>query len=129
VLDAVMTGRGWDAVPEPLRERADTAWFRTWLLFDPARAIARIDQPILVLHGALDREVPVEEAARLEELALRRRGRTATVQKSIVAGANHLFLPAATGEVDEYLTIEPKAIAPEAVSTLIGWLKATLSGR
>ena len=125
VLDAAMTGSGWDAVPEGLRKQADTAWFRTWLQFDPARALSRIDQPMLIVHGERDREVPVEEAARLEELALRKKNRR--VQKVVVPGANHLLVRATSGEVDEYATLGTSALAEEVVSALVGWLKATFT--
>ncbi|HUF48109.1 MAG TPA: alpha/beta fold hydrolase [Vicinamibacterales bacterium] len=120
MVDAAMTGTGWEAVPAELRRQSDTMWFRTWLRFDPARALDRIGQPILILHGTLDREVAVEEATRLEELALRKKNRR--VQKALVTGANHLLAPATTGEVDEYASLGSAGLSPGAVAALVAWL-------
>ena len=41
VIDAVITGKGWDDLPPELRHQADTPWFKSWLLFDPAAALKR----------------------------------------------------------------------------------------
>ncbi len=122
VLDAAMTGAAWNAVPEDIRRQADTEWFKTWLSFDPAQALSRIDEPILIMHGALDREVPAEEATRLEGLALQKKNRS--VQKVVVPGINHLLVPATSGEVDEYENLEARTLSPEVVSALVAWLRA-----
>ena len=47
VLDAVITGTGWDGVPPAVQHQADTPWFRTWLLFDPAKVMKKVNQPLL----------------------------------------------------------------------------------
>ncbi len=122
VLDAAMTGAGWNAVPEDVRRQADTVWFRTWLAFDPAEALSKFSDPVLILHGALDREVPADEASRLEASALRKKNRS--VQKVVVPGVNHLLVPATTGEVDEYASLEAPALSPEVISALVAWLKS-----
>ncbi|MDA1306067.1 MAG: alpha/beta fold hydrolase, partial [Acidobacteria bacterium] len=49
LMDAVMTGQGWDVVPPELRKQADTLWFKSWLSFDPAEAMRRTNQPVLIL--------------------------------------------------------------------------------
>jgi hypothetical protein len=121
VLDAAMTGSGWSAVPEDVRKQADTDWFRTWLRFDPDRALSRFDQPVLIVHGALDREVLADEATRLEELALRKKNRS--VQKAVVPGVNHLLVPATTGEVTEYSSLSDRALSPDVVAAIVTWLK------
>jgi fermentation-respiration switch protein FrsA (DUF1100 family) len=121
VLHAAMTGSGWSAVPEDVRKQADTDWFRTWLRFDPDRALSRFDQPVLIVHGALDREVLADEATRLEELALRKKNRS--VQKAVVPGVNHLLVPATTGEVTEYSSLSDRALSPDVVAAIVTWLK------
>jgi pimeloyl-ACP methyl ester carboxylesterase len=126
LLDAVATGRGWDAVPEDLRKQADTAWFRSWLQFDPARAIDRIDQPILIVHGALDAEVPPANADRLEALARERDDRRATTTKTIVPDVNHLMVRAETGAPDEYASLTAQGPAPAVVSAIVDWLRTAL---
>jgi len=122
VLDAATTGGGWNAVPEDVRRQADTAWFRSWVAFDPERALSRIDEPVLIVHGALDREVPAEQATRLEELALQKKNRS--VQKVVVPGVNHLLVAADSGEVDEYATLGSTSLSPDVISAIVDWLKS-----
>jgi hypothetical protein len=39
---------------------------------------------------------------------------------------NHLLVPAKTGEIDEYATLETKAVAPEVSAKIAEWLNATM---
>jgi pimeloyl-ACP methyl ester carboxylesterase len=130
ILDAVITGQGWEAVPTAMRRSADTPLFKSWLIFDPAAVIPKIDRPLLVLQGALDTEVPAAHADRLEELA-RRRPKTSSgdTTKVIVPGINHLLIAARTGSVDEYATLEPKAVSASVTAALATWLKDALGTR
>jgi pimeloyl-ACP methyl ester carboxylesterase len=122
IIDAAITGKGWDDIPPDLQQ-ANSEWFRTWLLFEPAAPIRKMNQPLLVLHGSLDRETPPTNGARLEELGLARKGvpQTAT-RRVVVPGVNHLLVPATTGEPDEYETLPTQTISPEVVSALVDWL-------
>jgi pimeloyl-ACP methyl ester carboxylesterase len=130
VLDAVVTGRGWEQLSEEVRAQADTPWFRSWLQYDPAELIRRMDQPILVLHGALNTEVPPAHASEIEKLGLARRNRPATHTRTVVVpGVNHLMLQAKTGAVDEYATLEPRVIASELSTALTQWLATALVAR
>ena len=54
IQTAVLTGKGWEEVPAPLRQQADVPWFKSFLSFDPAQIMSRIRQPILIVHGLLD---------------------------------------------------------------------------
>jgi pimeloyl-ACP methyl ester carboxylesterase len=124
VIDAVITGNGWEAVPPDVRRQADSIWFKTWLLFDPRATIDRIKQPLLVVHGALDREIPVAHADRLDAMARARKGvPPAGSVKVIVPGVNHLLVPATTGEVDEYDSLPVKTVSPDVMAAIIQWLK------
>lgn len=130
VLDAVTTGRGWEGVTDEVRSQADTPWFRSWLQFDPAAAIRRIERPILILHGALDTEVPPAHASLIDGLARARRNRPPTFSQSVVVpGVNHLLLPARTGQADEYGSIDPKVVAPPVLEALRTWLGTTVPTR
>jgi pimeloyl-ACP methyl ester carboxylesterase len=123
IIDASITGKGWDALPADIRRQADTEWFRTWLLFDPAVAMKKVDQPLLIVQGALDRETPVANADKLEQLGRARKGAPgAATQKVVVPGVNHLLLPAKTGEPDEYDSLPTQTIAPEVVTAIVTWL-------
>ena len=127
IMEAVTTGRGWDGVPPALRREADTPWFKSWLLFDPAAAMKKIDQPVLIVQGALDTQVPPAHADRLETLSRDRKNSPAThTRKVVVPDVNHLLVPAKTGEVDEYPNLTVKKVAPEVGQAIVEWLRAVL---
>lgn len=130
VMDAVTTGKGWEAIPPELRQQADTLWFKSWLLFDPAEVVRKTNQPILILQGSLDKQVPPDQADKLETLAKARglKEMNAT-RKVVVPGINHLLVPAATGEVEEYPSLPVKAVAAELMDALITWLKEVLPSK
>jgi alpha-beta hydrolase superfamily lysophospholipase len=121
IQKAVLTGAGWDTIPEALRRQADTAWFKTFLSFDPARPMSDIDQPLLILQGLLDTQVDPSNADRLEKLA-RARGADARVEVVRLPGINHLLAPATTGEVDEYGRLTNPNVSDTVSSAVAGWL-------
>jgi pimeloyl-ACP methyl ester carboxylesterase len=127
IMDAAMTGQGWEGIPPALRQQAETAWFKSWLLFDPAAAMKKIDQPVLIVQGALDTQVPPAHADRLEAAARARKSRAAAeTRKVVVPGVNHLLVPAKTGELEEYPSLPTKTISPEISQTITDWLRTVL---
>lgn len=130
IMDAVITGSGWETVPPELRPQADTLWFRSWLMFDPADAMRRTNQPVFIVQGSLDTQVPPDQANRLEAMANARRNKATTAtRKVVVPGINHLLVPARTGEVDEYLSLPVKVVAAGVTDALIAWLKEVLPAK
>lgn len=130
VIDATITGKGWEAIPPAVRRQADSRWFRDWLVFDPAQAIRRLEQPILIVHGALDKQMPPAYADRLEQLSLARNKRPPThTRKVVVPGVNHLLVPATTGEIDEYESLGSQSVSPEVTSAIIDWLRTAVPPR
>jgi hypothetical protein len=127
IHQAVLKGAGWEGVPDSVRRSADTPWFSSFLAFDPARLMRDVDQPILIVQGELDTQVPAHHADRLAELA-RARKRRVDVQVLKLPGVNHLLVPARTGEVDEYAKLggAEAQIAPAAPSGIADWLAKTL---
>lgn len=124
LMDAVVSGRGWETIPPELRRQADTPWFKSWLSFDPADAMRRTRQPILILNGSLDVQVPPSHADRLEILANGRSRRpVAPARKIIFPGVNHLLVPATTGLVDEYGSLPDKNVSAPLTDALITWLR------
>ncbi|MCY4078438.1 MAG: alpha/beta fold hydrolase [Acidobacteria bacterium] len=121
---ALLRDGSWDGIPDEVRRQADTDWFRSFLDFDPRDAIRRMRQPILVLHGELDRQVPAHHAERLVEL-VRDRGRS-EVEVVEAAGVNHLLVPAVTGGVAEYDTLPDRQVAPRVAEALIAWIGGAL---
>ena len=130
VMDAVTTGVGWETVPPELRRQSDTAWFKSWLLFDPAEAMRRTNQPIFIAQGSLDTQVPQGQADRLEAMANARKIKDVPpTRKVVVPGINHLLVPARTGEVEEYPSLPVKEVAAAVTDPLIAWLKEVLAAR
>ena len=60
-------------MPEPLRRQADTPWFKSVLTYNPALVLQKVRQPMLILHGDLDANVPSSEADLLGETAKARK--------------------------------------------------------
>ncbi len=126
IQQAVLTGKGWEGIPAPLRAQADTAWFQSLLAFDPAKVMPDVKQPILVVQGALDVQVPPANADRLVELA-RARKNAPPVEEIKIPGVNHLLAAASTGEVDEYASLKDKHVSPEVTNAIVSWLQKTLA--
>ncbi|HXW08951.1 MAG TPA: alpha/beta fold hydrolase [Vicinamibacterales bacterium] len=121
IQSAVVTGEGWDDLPPELRRQADTPWFRSLLQFDPARAMTRFRQPVLILQGDLDVQVKPHHADKLAELA-RARKNGGDVELVHLPGTNHLLVPAKTGEVQEYGSLGEASVSPLVASSIADWL-------
>lgn len=130
-IQAAVLGQGtWDGIPEPLRRQADTPWFHSFLRFAPASVIPRVKQPILILQGELDRQVPPHHADKLAELArARRKVPTDAVTLLKLDGVNHLLVPAKTGDMDEYRSLMGSALDPRVAQNTLDWLKKVLPPR
>lgn len=123
IQTAVLTGVGWEGLPPEYRRAADSAWFRSFLEYDPAKAMERLRQPMLIVQGDLDQQVFSHHAEKLAELA-RARKRKATVEVVHLPGVNHLLVPAVTGEVSEYPTLKEKAIVADIPARIAEFVKA-----
>ena len=123
---AVLDEGDWEDIPDNLQLRADTFWFRSFLEFDPAEVMRRTRQPVLILHGELDRQISPHHADRLAELAFARRRKESTMQLAKMPGINHLMLRATTGGVEEYSRLSDKNVASEVISVLTDWLARTV---
>jgi pimeloyl-ACP methyl ester carboxylesterase len=122
---AVITGK-WEGVPVDLRRQIDNPEFQSVLVFDPAKVIPQIRQPILVVQGSLDTQVDPSNADRLESLARARKRESATTEVVRLPGVNHLFVPATTGETEEYPELKDRQVTPALSMALTTWLQKTL---
>jgi pimeloyl-ACP methyl ester carboxylesterase len=122
IQTAVTTEQGWEKLPPDLRKQVDTPWFRSFLLYDPAVAMKKVQQPILIIQGDLDTQVAPAGADRLAELA-RARKKKADVRVEHLPGVNHLLVHAATGEVSEYATLKERQIVPDVARLIGDWLR------
>jgi len=128
IVQAVIKDSGWEGIAPEVRDQADTPWFKSYLLFDPARSIAKVRQPILILQGDLDRQVPAAQADELARLARARKNRPGqTIEIVHFPELNHLLVPATTGEVDEYARLTDRDVSKQLLGALADWLKKVLS--
>ncbi len=123
VQAAVLTGKGWEDVPADIRKQAESPWFASFLAFDPAPVIAKLDQPLFVIQGALDTQVPPHHAEKLGAMANARKNAPKT-DVVVLPGINHLLVPAKTGDVSEYGALPDRTISPDVATKIAAWLKA-----
>jgi pimeloyl-ACP methyl ester carboxylesterase len=126
IHSAVISGKGWEGVPPTLRKEADTPWMQSVLLFDPAKTLEDVRQPLLFVHGALDHEVEPANAERLAEMA-RKDSKSKSVELVVVRGVNHLLTPAVTGEVREYASLDDRTVSKDVTEAVNGWLTRTFA--
>ena len=122
---AVLKGTGWEGVPDGMRRAADTPWFQSLLTFDPAKVMKDVDQPLLVVQGELDTQVPPHHADKLVAMAQARKKKV-DVELLKVPGINHLLVPARTGEVSEYSSLGHADVVPAVPAGIGAWLAKTL---
>ena len=95
-------------------------WMRFFVRFDPSTALRRVSAPVLAIFGGRDLQVPeAVNRARLEK-ALRDAGNQAVTVK-VYPEANHLFMPAVTGQPTEYATL-PKRFVPTLLDDMATWI-------
>ena len=87
-----------------------------------------VAQPLLIIHGERDTQVPPSSADRLEALAKARK-KPAPVELVKIPGVNHLLVPATTGEVDEYGRLADRHVSPAVTTALVGWLQRALPAK
>ena len=85
-----------------------------------------VRQPLLIIQGELDKQVPPANADRLTELAKSRK-KAADVQEVKLPSLNHLLVPAKTGDVDEYASLAPGKISPDVATKIVEWLQTALA--
>ena len=102
---AVVSGTGWQGVPDAMRRQADTPWFKSMLTYDPAQVLAKVKQPLLIIQGDLDPKVPPAEADRLGELAARARRRRRPEAASTSPDADQ------------------KLVSPKVAAAIAEWIK------
>jgi uncharacterized protein len=125
INEAAITGKGLDGFTADVRRQIDNPEFQSVLAADPAKLVARVRQPILVVQGELDTQVAASNADRIAELA---RARKPPLPADVVKlpGVNHLLAMSVTGEADEYEKLPLKQISPAVSAAVVDWLKKKL---
>lgn len=119
-IQAVLAGGDLSKYPAQVR----VPWMKEFWSYDPLPTIRKVRQPILVLHGALDRQVTADQAAMIEQAARAAGNKDVTVH--VFPNLNHLFLPAKTGAFNEYSTLETSIVGDDVLKTMSDWLAAKL---
>jgi fermentation-respiration switch protein FrsA (DUF1100 family) len=121
IRDVVQRTGGSSSTAQSLVQAYTSPWFRYFATFDPAPLYRRVDEPVLVLFGGNDLQVPpaqnrapVEEALSASE--------SPDVKIRTLDGLNHLMQPADTGLPGEYRSIET-TMAPEALERIAEWIQ------
>lgn len=107
---------------EPRAKAFGSPWFHAFLRHEPGPALQSLRQPILVLNGERDLQVPA--ALDLDAIRGALKDNPRAVVKELPA-LNHLFQTARTGAGSEYAEIE-ETMAPLALDTVSEWIKATV---
>jgi uncharacterized protein len=95
--------------------------------YDPLATARRVRTPVLILHGATDLQVSVDQVPEL--VAAFREGGNRDVTSHVFPTTNHLFLEDASGVYNGYVTLPSKAVKPEILGTLADWVVAKLGGK
>jgi dipeptidyl aminopeptidase/acylaminoacyl peptidase len=106
---------------------AAVPWVRWFMEHDPLATARQVRAPVLILHGATDRQVPAAQAAELE--AGIRAGGNADVTARVFPALNHLFLADAEGTADpaRYARLPDKRVPTHVLGALADWLATRLS--
>ena len=116
---AVISGTGWQGVPAVMRRQADTPWFKSLLTYDPALILPKVKQPILIIQGDLDPNVPPTEADRLTELA-RARKKAPPAELVHIPDVDHTLSPASGGPERSALQ---RTVSPRVAAAIGQWIK------
>ena len=103
IQEAVVSGTGWQGVPDLMRRQADTPWFKSVLTYDPAQILPKVKQPILVVHGDLDANIPSTEADRLAERARARKKAPPTEVVHVPDADHKLASPRIAAAIAEWI--------------------------
>lgn len=98
-------------------------WARDW---DPLPTARRVRAPVLILQGALDRQVTAGQADSLG--AAIREGGNRDVTVRVFPRLNHLFVVSPTdGSPSEYAALSDVTVPAEVLDTLAAWLQRRLA--
>lgn len=98
-----------------------SAWFGSFLSYDPAPDWAQTVVPVLAIFGGKDLQVDAEQNAPALEAALVEAGNE-DYEIVVLPDANHLFQSAETGSPTEYSELADE-FTPDFLPTILEWLE------
>lgn len=110
-----------ETMAENMSERMTGPWMAWIMDYDPVPALEAYDGPVLALFGSMDVQVAPDASEGIMREAL------SHPDSDVVTldGLNHLFQPAETGAMSEYLEIET-TMDPAALEAVSDWLDDAL---
>jgi hypothetical protein len=102
-------------------QAATSPWFKFFITYDPAPALAKISCPVLAFFGERDMQVPVSLNREPMEQAFRS-AKNSDVSIRVIPEANHLFQKSATGLPSEYGELK-KEFVPGFLDAFSGWIQ------
>ena len=106
-------------------EIAADPWLKFFSTHDPLVTARRVRTPVLILHGATDRQVTAEQAELLGQAFRTTGNRDVTVR--VLPSTNHLFLTDPDGEVAGYRSLVVREIPPVTLTIITDWLASRLA--
>ncbi len=127
--DSTLTPAQRDSLLRVARASLDSSkqtipWVRFWMTWDPAPVARKVQAATLIVQGSTDRQVPVEQAAKLA--ALIRAGGNTDVTVKIFPDRNHLFIEDPDGDFRNYDQLRSNQVGRDVLGTIADWLAAKL---
>ena len=101
-------------------------WLRRWFALDPRSVAASVMQPVLLVHGDTDRQVPPEHA---DELAAVLRAAGAHVEVRHVSDTDHLLLPDHDGDPQGYVRLADRRPRAAVIAATTHFLSVHMTPR
>ncbi|MCC7055444.1 MAG: alpha/beta fold hydrolase [Gemmatimonadaceae bacterium] len=99
-----------------------TPWLRFFGSHDPLATARRVRQPVLILHGADDQQVPASDGATLAQ-AMKAGGNTDVTLRTF-PDLNHLFIRQPGGDPGGYMALPTHLAAAEVLGAAVEWIVA-----
>lgn len=111
-------------VPARVQQFAEANTWTKWFIdYDPLPTARQVTVPVLILQGALDRQISAGQADTLA--AVIRAAGNRDVSEKVFPGLNHLFLhTAGDGSPVEYPGLTDTNVPPEVLDEIATWVKA-----
>jgi pimeloyl-ACP methyl ester carboxylesterase len=116
LIDSALTGKGWETLPPDLSHGADQPIFKSWLLFNPTVTLKKVNQPVLILQGLADAELPRAHADQLAAAAQARKRPPQATTVALVPDVAHALTPAVG------MTVGPATLSTEVDAAVTHWL-------
>jgi hypothetical protein len=102
-------------------------WLRRWFALDPRAVAAYVRQPVLLVHGATDRQVPPEHADELA--AVLREAGAAEVDVRHVRDTDHLLLADHDGDPQGYIRLTDRRPRAAIITATTHFLAVHMTAR